>query len=126
MRFAIDDRFQDGIPKRGTVVQISDRDFLLYTEGREETEPWTSRLPVALRVTPQDKNAPPSTVASILRQINDLSQVNWRGFNARSQPISVYYGTLIAQLLSHVPHSSIEKLQREEVRSILEGRMWFL
>src|ERR1041385_8939096 len=65
LHFAIDDRFSDGIPKRGTVVQISDRDFLLYTEGREETQPWTSRLPVALRVTPQDKNSPPSTIASI-------------------------------------------------------------
>jgi hypothetical protein len=80
----------------------------------------------ALRVTPQGKNFVNQRVLAILRQINDLSQVNWRGFNARSQPISVYYGTLIARLLSHVPADTVGRLYETPARKLLEERMWFV
>ena len=124
--FAIDDRFPDGVPRRGTVVQVSDRDFMLYTEGRDEREPWSSRIPVALRVTPQGDALPSQNALAILRQINDLSQVNWRGLNARSKPISVYYGDLIARLLSHVDSATVADLYQQDALKILEERMWFL
>jgi hypothetical protein len=124
--FAIDDRFPDGIPRRGTVIQVSDRDYLLYTEGREEREPWSSRLPVALRVTPQGDTVSPQNAFGILRQINDLSQVNWRGLNARSKPISIYYGNLIARLLSHVDPATVADLFQQNALKTIEDRMWFL
>jgi argonaute-like protein implicated in RNA metabolism and viral defense len=124
--FALDDRFRDGVPRRGTVVQVSDRDYMLYTEGRDEREPWSNRVPVALRVTPQGGPQSSQNASSILRQINDLSQVNWRGFNARSKPISVYYGNLIARLLSHLDHASVEDLHKQGAAKTLEERMWFL
>lgn len=124
--FAVDDRYQDGIPRRGTAVQVSDRDFMLYTEGREEKETWTTRLPVALRVTPQGELLPRSRIIGALRHINDLSQVNWRGLNARSKPISIYYGNLIAKLLSHISPGSVDRLYEDEAKGLLEQRMWFL
>lgn len=124
--FAVDDRYQDGVPRRGTVIQVSDRDFMLYTEGREEREAWTTRLPVALRITPQGELLPRPRMLSALRQINDLSQVNWRGLNARSKPISTYYGTLIARLLSHVSPEHVSELYQQETQKVLEERMWFL
>jgi hypothetical protein len=124
--FAVDSQFKDGVPKRGTVIQVTDRDFLLYTEGREEKESWAKyRLPVALRVTPQLSGNQNGTFRPFLRQVNDLSQVNWRGFNAQSKPISIYYGTLIAQLLSHVPQTKMKTLSSAS-RDLLETRMWFL
>jgi len=123
--FVVDDRFNDGVPQRGTVLQVSERDYLLYTEGREEKESWAPfRTPVALRVTPQN-GARSSGIRTILRQVNDLSQVNWRGFNARSKPISIYYGSLIAQLLSHVPPDNMKSLS-QPARQLLEERMWFI
>ena len=124
--FAVDNRFRDGIPQRGTTLQISDRDYLLYTEGRDEKQSWSSRLPVALRVTPQGDSLQSQNTLNILRQINDLSQVNWRGFNARSKPISVYYGNLIARLLSHVSPSSVADLYQQNSLPTLEERLWFL
>jgi Piwi domain len=124
--FALDERFQDGVPRRGTAIQVSDRDLMLYTEGREEKETWTNRMPVALRVTPSGPQLPEAKALSVLRQINDLSQVNWRGFNARSKPISVYYGSLIARLLSHVPPDMATALYSQDALRILEERMWFL
>jgi len=124
--FAIDPRFSDGVPMRGTVIQTTDRDYMLYTEGREEKESWGRRLPVALRVTPQGLLKSPQRVLSLLRQINDLSQVNWRGFNARSQPISIYYGSLIARLLSHIAIDDVPQLTSPESLAVLENRMWFI
>lgn len=124
--FAVDDRFRDGVPQRGTAVQITDRDFMLYTEGRDEKQSWSSRLPVALRVTPQGEPLPTQNALNVLRQINDLSQVNWRGFNARSKPISVYYGNLIARLLSHVAPTSVADLYQQSALKMLEERLWFL
>jgi hypothetical protein len=124
--FAVDGQFKDGVPRRGTVIRISDRDFLLYTEGREEKEAWANyRLPVALRVTPQGLGRHNGISRTYLRQVNDLSQVNWRGFNARSKPISIYYGSLIAQLLSHVPQTKMNSLSTSS-HKLLEERMWFL
>jgi argonaute-like protein len=123
--FAVDERFKDGVPQRGTVIQVSERDYLLYTEGREEKESWAPfRTPVALRVTPQNGGRY-SGIRTILRQVNDLSQVNWRGFNARSKPISIYYGSLIAQLLGHVAPSDMKSLS-ESAHRLLEDRMWFI
>jgi hypothetical protein len=123
--FAVDTGFKDGVPRRGTVIQVTDRDYLMYTEGRDEKETWASfRSPVALRVTPQGGRHS-GGIKTVLRQINDLSQVNWRGFNARSKPISIYYGSLIAQLLSHIPADRMKSLSATS-RQLLEERMWFI
>jgi hypothetical protein len=124
--FAVDTQFKDGVPQRGTVVQISERDYLLYTEGREEKESWAAfRSPVSLRVTPLGNGRSSSGIRTILRQVNDLSQVNWRGFNARSKPISIYYGSLIARLLSHIPTTDLKKMSAI-ARKVAEERMWFI
>ena len=34
--FAINQRYPDGVPRKGTAIEITDREFLLYTEGRDE------------------------------------------------------------------------------------------
>jgi argonaute-like protein implicated in RNA metabolism and viral defense len=124
--FAVDTRFKDGVPQRGTVVQVSERDYLLYTEGREEKESWAAfRVPVSLRVTPLRNGTSSSGIRTVLRQVNDLSQVNWRGFNARSKPISIYYGSLIARLFSHIPTPDLKKMSAT-ARTVAENRMWFI
>ena len=125
--FAVDDRYRDGVPQRGTVIHLGEAEYLLYTEGRDEQENWAGlRPPVALRVTPQSGTFQARRAMAVLRQINDLSQVNWRGFNARSQPISVYYGSLIARLLSHIPATEMNAITAGSAHQMLEERMWFL
>jgi hypothetical protein len=122
--FAVDQRYPDGIPKRGTLLRVSDHDYMLYTEGRDEKENWRARVPTALRVTPQRGTT--GSHQQLLRQIQDLSQVNWRGFNARSQPISLYYGNLIARILSHVSPERVIRLYSEKAKAVIQDRMWFL
>lgn len=123
---AVDEQFSDGVPRRGTVIQVTDRDYVLYTEGREEKEQWKTRAPGAVRVTPQRSVLSRLQASKLLRQVNDLSQVNWRGFNARSKPISLAYGQQIAQILSHVSPATVHSLYQDKARALLEERMWFL
>jgi argonaute-like protein len=124
--FAVDENSEDGIPSRGTVIQTTDHDFMLYTEGREEKQSWRKRLPSALRVSTQTEQVAPSHTRQLIRQVHDLSQVNWRAFNARSRPISILYGELIAKILSHVPQDAVNELYKDEARRTLEERMWFI
>jgi hypothetical protein len=124
--FAVDGSSDDGIPSRGVVIQTTDTDFMLYTEGREERQAWRKRLPTALRIGIQTKQVTQSQTMQLVRQVNDLSQVNWRAFNARSRPISILYSELIAKILSHVPRNSVTELYTGEARKTLEERMWFI
>lgn len=124
--FIVDEQSSEGVPRRGTVSQVSDEDYMLYTEGREENLSWRYRMPTALHITPQGPHFATQQMAEVIRQIYDLSQVNWRGFNAQSRPISILYGGLIANILSHVPVSEVENLYQDKARKSLEERMWFL
>jgi len=124
--FAVDPSTKDGVPPRGTVVELGPRELILYTEGREERQSWSQRMPGALRVMPQDHATSPLKSKALVSQINDLSQVNWRGFNARSRPISILYGDLIARILSHVTAESIERLYKGPALDLLQNKMWFL
>jgi hypothetical protein len=124
--FAVDQRFPDGVPRKGTTIQITDRDFILYTEGRDEKDVWRGRAPGALRVGPQGSIPSDLQARSLLAQIYHLSQVNWRGFNARARPISVHYGSQIAEILSHLSSEEIGSLQSSRNKQIFEHRMWFL
>lgn len=124
--FAVNENSPDGLPSRGTVIQTSDDDFMLYTEGREERQSFRNRIPTALRIAPQSIQITESQTMEIIRQIHNISQVNWRAFNARSRPISILYGELIAKLLSHVPQNSVGNLYTKEALTMLEERMWFI
>jgi hypothetical protein len=124
--FAVDEGSTEGIPPRGTVIQTSDEEYMLYTEGREERQPWRQRIPTALRIVPQGSNFGPQQIPDLIRQVYDLSQVNWRGFNARARPISVYYGSLIARILSHIHVDAASNLYTAKARKVLEERLWFL
>jgi hypothetical protein len=124
--FAVDQRFPDGVPRKGTTIQITDRDFILYTEGRDEKDVWRGRAPGALRVGPQGSIPSDLQARSLLAQVYHLSQVNWRGFNARARPISVHYGSQIAEILSHLSSEEIGSLQSSRNKQIFEHRMWFL
>ena len=118
--FVVDNAAPDGVPARGTCVKIGERDFLLYTEGREEKQKWRNRIPTALRVRYYDGDTPPSVVTDLVSQVFDLGQSNWRGFNALSRPVSILYSELIAALLAHgiVPDGKL--------KDTLSTKLWFL
>jgi argonaute-like protein implicated in RNA metabolism and viral defense len=118
--FVVDNATPDGVPARGTCIKIGERDYLLYTEGREEKQKWRNRIPTALRVRNYDGDTPPTVVTDLVSQVFDLGQSNWRGFNALSRPVSILYSELIAELLGHgiAPQGKF--------KDTLSNKLWFL
>lgn len=123
--FAVDDS-PTGVPARGTVIRVGDREYLLYTEGREEIQNWRFRLPAVQHLTVLEPSPSDVFAADLVAEVQDMSQVNWRGFNATSRPISIYYGNLIANILGHMPPALVDHLYDSSIRQLLERRLWFL
>jgi argonaute-like protein implicated in RNA metabolism and viral defense len=115
--FAFDDS-ANGIPPRGTCIKLRESEHILYTEGAEEKAAWSNRLPTAVRVRHFD-TADKVVTNELLSQVFDLSLVNYRGFNAKAFPISLYYSHLIAKILARGTGLSLSE-------EVLGQRMWFL
>ena len=123
--FAIDTSKKEGVPSRGTCIQLSEDDYLLYTEGSEEKLAWRNRLPTGLRVKTYGERQRIGVFQELLSQVYDLSQVNYRGFNALSRPASLAYSVQVAKLLAHVHVDDLGK-QWLDSSNNLQPRMWFL
>jgi len=122
--FLLDSASKTGLPARGTMVFLDRRSCMLYTEGREELQPWQNRAPTAIRAR-YFGNSNEQVLYDLLAQTFDLSQVNYRGFNATSSPVSIVYSSLVAKLLAHLPPDWQDKIEPHD-RARLESRMWFL
>ena len=122
--FLVDDAHEMGLPSRGTCVRLSHRDYLLYTEGREEKLVWRNRTPTALRIRHYEGDKRGTRLAvlpELVSQVFDLSQANWRGFNAVSRPVSILYSELVARVLAH-GQTGVPLVPSQD----LENRLWFL
>ena len=56
-----------------------------------------------------------------LQDVLNLSGANWRGFNAKSIPISIYYSQIIAKYTE-----AFEMIDGYEENSISNDKPWFL
>jgi argonaute-like protein implicated in RNA metabolism and viral defense len=117
--FAIDDESPDQVPRRGTCIRLSNTDFLLYTEGSEERQTWVNRPPSAVRIRHYGEPESDLLRREIVGQVFDLSLSNWRAFNARGYPVSIFYSKLISRILQHADLSDVHGEH-------LSDRMWFL
>jgi hypothetical protein len=120
--FVVDEGHPSGVPNRGTCVRFRGNDYVLYTEGRDEKLSWTGRAPSALRIRHYGGNSrSPLLADELISQVFDLSQANWRGFNARSRPVSILYSELIARELAH---AALSPGSDQPIR--FDSRLWFL
>lgn len=117
--FAIDDESPDQVPRRGTCIRLSKADYLLYTEGSEERQPWANRPPSAVRVRHFSNQPTDMATRDIVGQVFDLSLSNWRAFNARGFPVSIAYSEQISRILHKADLSDVQG-------DLLRDRLWFL
>ena len=110
------------VPYEGTYVQLSKREFLLWFEGLFPDKPnVTKAVPGPthlefLRVSHKDLIGD----RVLLQDLLNLSGANWRGFNAKSTPVSIFYCHLVADLLQEFHQ------KRLPMPKIHDMHPWFL
>jgi len=96
------------VPLEGTVARLSEHrgSYVVWFEGlRDAADVIRKRVAAPLHIEflwPKDDLADDERI-SFIQDVFNLSGTNWRGFNAKSTPISTYYCSLIARFVSKFP-----------------------
>ena len=96
-------------PFESTITALSRREYLVWFEGRQfggATIPKRIGGPLHVQFTFPDGMDRHLQKAHLQDAIN-LSGANWRGFNAKTLPVSVYYAQLIARYLKEFEKQSL-------------------
>ena len=89
------------IPYESTLVNLGGSEYLLWTEGLQfGKEAVNRRVSEPLHIQFLYRSGDDwRDDGPYLQDILNLTGANWRGFNSKAQPISVYYSTLIARFM---------------------------
>jgi hypothetical protein len=111
------------VPFEGSVVRLSSHDYLVWFDGLNQQNPTVAdrpERPVHVQVLFPTANVPDDTINRYLQDSLNIAGANWRGFNAKSTPISVYYAKLIADYYGRFQELGLEDIELEEITP------WFL
>jgi len=114
------------VPYESSMVQISDKEYLIWTEGLQYGKETVNRRvsePIHVQFL-YGSNADYDEDKSYLQDIINLTGANWRGFNSKAQPISIYYSKLIADFMRRF--GKYESVNDFSVLSQESFNPWFL
>ncbi|UIO95442.1 hypothetical protein LYZ41_14690 [Elizabethkingia miricola] len=111
------------VPYESSFVKLSRSEYLVWFEGllygKEVVDKRLSN-PVHIQFLNLD-NSKGFDERKYLQDVLNLSGANWRGFNAKSIPISIYYSQIIAKYTE-----AFEMIDGYEENSISNDKPWFL
>lgn len=111
------------VPYESSFVKLSRSEYLIWFEGllygKEVVDQRLSN-PVHIQFLNLG-NKRGFDERKYLQDVLNLSGANWRGFNAKSIPISIYYSQIIAKYTE-----AFEKIEGYEENSISNDKPWFL
>ena len=113
-----------GVPKRGTALQLDERRALLHLTGPKEVKKDSHGLPQPLLIE-LHHDSDFSDMTYLVRQVLHFSHMSWRTFFLATEPITVLYSHRIADLLGHLNAVS-DWRNSVGVLNTLRGRRWFL
>lgn len=88
------------VPYESTCLSLSDKEYLLWFEGLQYHNPNVSKRfsgPTHIEFFFKTNSA--GLDNSFLQDVLNLSGANWRGFNAKSLPVSILYCQLVARFI---------------------------
>jgi hypothetical protein len=106
---------------KGLAVQLGERRALVQTEGASNLGP--ARRPLLLELDRRSRVGP-EDLGRLTRQVFRLAHANWRGFNARSKPVTIFYGEQLAELAGYIAQAS--DWDPATLKPELRRRPWFL
>jgi hypothetical protein len=111
-------------PYESTYVQLSRREYLVWFEGLSSS---TNTIKKGTRIGPPmhihidfPEIFDNTMVIPYLQDAINLSGANWRGFNAKTTPISILYAHLLSEFVSAFNRYQFEKIDIENIKP------WFL
>src|SRR5690606_18860464 len=114
------------IPYESTFVELSSRDYLIWTEGLQYGKELVNKRisePIHVQFLYGDIRDY-DEAKTYLQDIINLTGANWRGFNSKAQPISIYYSKLIADFMKRF--GAYESVNDFSVMSQESFNPWFL
>lgn len=111
------------VPYESSYVQISDKQFLIWTEGLNfHNSKAIKRYGNPLHIDFHYSNQTDSfkNHKAYLQDILNLSGANYRGFNAKSLPVSSFYPKLIADFSKHFKELNLNLITKDTKKP------WFL
>ena len=111
------------VPYESTMVQIARNEYLVWFAGLQFGKPAVRGMvggPLHVQFTFPKLGLTPDQQKVHLQDAINLSGANWRGFNAKSFPVSVYYAQIIARYLREFEKHNLPEL---EVNTF---KPWFL
>jgi len=110
------------VPYESSVAKISDKEYLLWTEGLNYNKKSQKRYghPLHISFYYSNKKTDFNKHKAYLQDILNLSGANYRGFNAKSLPVSSFYPKLIADFSKHFKELNLSLITKDTEKP------WFL
>lgn len=122
--FGINRAVNSFVPYEATKVRLGPREYLVWFEGIFPDRPNVTKAfagPTHLQFLRVEKEQTSmAEERELLQDLVNLSGANWRGFNAKSAPISVFYCHLVADMVHDFNERDLP------LPEVLEIRPWFL
>ncbi|MCM8808053.1 MAG: hypothetical protein NC926_08980 [Candidatus Omnitrophica bacterium] len=119
--FGYDLKNNSMIPYESSYIKLSDKEYLLWTEGLNYHNPTPQkRYSNPIHISFYYSNQSNINYKSILQDILNLSGTNYRGFNAKSLPVSMFYPKLISNFYKHFKQYNLDLINEKK------DKMWFL
>ena len=104
-------------PYESSLIKINKNEYLIWFEGLSSSKPnLTTRISPPLHLTidyPQKTDYDNSK--AYLQDALNLSGANWRGFNAKTTPISILYAHLLSTFLGKFEEYNLDEINIEEL-----------
>lgn len=111
------------VPYESTILQLNPSEFVVWFEGLQYGKTRISQRiarPMHIEFNYESEELTMEEKSDYLQDAINLSGANWRGFNAKSMPISVYYAKIIAKFYSKFDELGFERVNLNNVKP------WFL
>jgi hypothetical protein len=108
-------------PPKGLAVRLGPRRTLLQADGLSPLGPPEGPLLIELN---ERSTVGLDVLDELVAQAFRLGHANWRGFNARSRPMTLVYGEILAGLVGYL--EEVKSWNSDFLQSVIRDRPWFL